>query len=270
MTTYIRSDTPIDHRVSITGEGMNYNTSPSIETIEPKSILKLAASEFFGTFLFVYIAIAGVNQTVLSSLSGGGGGAANQLQIGLCFAIGLASGVVVSKYSGGHLNPAISFAVWLFDSSFSTAQFITYVVSQVLGATCSGLLVLCVYTSWVELYPHESVVGMYGTFKNPNNSLFGSILDQIVGSFLLMFAIKLVPDSNIKPGVIGAILGGLALFQGSNGFAFNLARDLGPRFASTILFGTLPFTYINSWWWCPAFLSFFGCPLGYWFSQFFI
>lgn len=266
MSNYIRSDTPIDSRVSIVPEAMNYNTIN--EVLPNKSMLKLACSEFFGTFLFIYIAIAGVNQTVLTTLSGGG--PVNQLQISLCFAIGLASGVVVSKYSGGHLNPAISFSVWLFDSSFTTVQFITYVVAQVLGAICSGLLVLCVYDNWVEVYSQESVVGMYGTFKNPNNSLFGSIMDQIIGSFLLMFAIKLVPDTKFKPGVIGLILGGLGLFQGSNGFAFNLARDLGPRIASTIVFGTLPFTYASSWWWCPTFLSLFGCPLGYYFSQFFV
>ena len=41
-------------------------------------------------------------------------------------------------------------------------------------------------------------------------------------------------------------------------FAFNLARDFGPRLASAIVFGSDVFTAQENWFWVPMIIPFFG------------
>jgi aquaglyceroporin related protein len=228
---------------------------------EDKSMLKLALSEFVGSFIFIYIAIAGVNQCVLTSLESESD--VNQIQVAICFALGLTSGVCLSKYSGGHLNPAISFSIYLFEYNFTFNHLVIYMISQLTGGICAGLLSILIYYSWLDKYNDELVVGTYGTLRNPNNDIFPAIIDQFIGSLLLMFGIMNVSNIRCKPFIIGLILGGLALFQGSNGFAFNMARDLGPRIASTILFGSISFSSMDYWFYIPIIIPFLGAPVGY-------
>lgn len=212
--------------------------------------------EFLGTFAFVYISLAGVNQTVLS-------GSNSQLEVAICFAVGLTTGIYIAGKSGGHLNPAVSVTVYFTKHDFSLWRMFGYIVSQVLGAFAAALLVIAVYYGWINNYSDEQMVGSFGTLKNPGNSLFGSILDQFIGSAILMFGITSIPDIKCKPMIIGMILGALALFQGSNGFAFNLARDFGPRAASAIVFGKTPFSSMDYWFWVPMVVPFFGVPFGW-------
>lgn len=216
--------------------------------------------EYLGTLTFVYISLAGVSQVVQS-------GSTDQFHIALCFALGLTSGIFVAGQSGGHLNPAVSLTLFASDESFSPTRLFGYILSQVCGGFTAGLLVLAVYYGWINNNPDIVSVGTFGTFKNPGNSLAGSIVDQFVGSALLMFAIVRVPSSDYKPIAIGSVLGGLGLFQGSNGFAFNLARDFGPRLASSIVFGELAFSNEDHWFWVPAVVPFIGVPFGYWMAM---
>lgn len=229
--------------------------SRNLEMVQVRSLSQDCFLEFIGTFTFVYISIAGVNQTVLSGGS--------QLEVALCFAVGLTSGILIAGKSGGHLNPAVSFTTFMTDSDFNYKRLFGYVLSQLLGGFAAGLLVLAVYYSWIDKLPDSNVmIGAFGTLRNQNNSLFASIIDQFVGSAFLMFGIAFTPLSWSKPLTIGTVLGGLALFQGSNGFAFNLARDMGPRIASAIVFGSDPFSLLDSWFWVPMVVPFFGVPFG--------
>lgn len=221
-----------------------------------RPLWKDVALEFFGTFLFVYISIAGVNQVGLSGLS-------DQMHVAMCFALGLTSGIIVAGKSGGHLNPAVTLSVYATESNFETCRFLGYMLAQLSGGFAAGLLVLSVYYSWINNLPEsDALIGSFGTLKNPNNSLGAAIIDQFVGSALLMFGIATTPNAWSKPLTIGVILGGLALFQGSNGFAFNLARDFGPRVASSIVFGSDVFSAADHWFWVPMVIPFFGAPFG--------
>lgn len=223
---------------------------------ETRPLWKDCMLEYFGTLTFVYISLAGVSQVVQSGLT-------DQFHIAFCFALGLTSGILVAGRSGGHLNPAVSLTFYATSSDFSFRRLIGYILSQVCGGFVAGLMVLAVYYGWMNDKPDAFSVGTFGTFKNPGNSLFGSIVDQFIGSALLMFAIVRVPSSNVKPLIIGTVLGGLGLFQGSNGFAFNLARDFGPRLASSIVFGELSFSKDDHWFWVPVIVPFIGVPFGY-------
>lgn len=220
--------------------------------------------EYFGTLTFVYISLAGVNQAVLSA----GSGAVDQVHVALCFALGLTSGIIVAGQSGGHLNPAVSLTMYFTDASFNKFRLLGYVVAQVLGGFTAGLLVIAVYYSWINnLDDPESSIGSFGTLKNANNSLVSSIIDQFIGSAFLMLGVMMTPASWYKSITVGTILGALGLFQGTNGFAFNLARDFGPRVASAVVFGAEPFTVEDYWFWVPAVVPFFGIPFGWFLSK---
>lgn len=83
-------------------------------------------AEFFGTMFLVLLACG---SAVLA------GPKIGTLGIGLCFGLVLLALVyAIGKISGCHVNPAVSFAVYLSDSKFSGKDFCCYVVAQVLGA----------------------------------------------------------------------------------------------------------------------------------------
>jgi len=75
-------------------------------------------AEFLGTLLFV-----------LSILASGG----NPLFIGLTLALVI---FLTGKISGGHMNPAVSFAMYL-KGKLSMMEFVSYASMQLLGAASS-------------------------------------------------------------------------------------------------------------------------------------
>lgn len=239
------------------------NNEYTMQTEAPveRSLWDDCVLECVGTAFFVYLSIAGVNQAVLSALSSGS--AVNEIHVSLCFMMGLATGITFALKSGAHLNPAVSFTMWLA-GEISFGKFVVYMISQIIGGFLGSLLVMALYYSRINTFAdHTPLVGTFGTLKNPDNSLFSSILDQIIGSALLMIGIMHAPNTKWKPLAIGLVLGTIGLVNGSNGFALNLARDLPVRIVSTIAFGNDPFTLESSWFWVPTTMSFLGCPLGW-------
>lgn len=228
--------------------------SPTNMENEYFPLWKKCMLEFIGTTVFVYVSIAGVVQT---TLNGG-----SQLHVAICFALGLTAGIYIADKSGGHLNPAVSLNLYAISNDISESQLVLYILSQLSGGFFAGVLVLSVYWSWLNELPESNLtIGSFGTLKNENNSLGSAIIDQLIGSGILFFSIVFTPDSNKKPLIIGATLGALALFQGTNGFAFNLARDFGPRLASSIVYGTDVFSAEDHWFWVPAIIPFIGMSL---------
>lgn len=233
----------------------------SITEEEERPLWKDCMLEMVGTAFFVYISLAGVHQAVLASLATGS--AVDQIHVAICFTLGLTSGIIVALKSGAHLNSSVSCTLWLA-KKITFQKFVFYTFSQMVGGFIGALVVMAVYYSRIDDFAkNNSLIGSFGTIKDPNNSLFASMLDQFIGSALLMFGIIKAPDGPFKPVVIGLVLGGLGLFQGSNGFAFNLARDLAPRIASTIIYGSTPFTVEDYWFWVPMCVPFVGMPFGY-------
>jgi aquaporin Z len=106
-----------------------------------RSTLRPLAAEFLGTFLFVFVGCASVVlDAARGSLLGLGG---------IAFAHGLALAIAVSAtmtVSGGHLNPAVTFAVWMAGRiDLRRAAF--YVVTQLAAAVGAALLVKWVYAT---------------------------------------------------------------------------------------------------------------------------
>ncbi len=216
-------------------------------------------SELIGMFVFIYGSISSVNYYVLTAMSYSG--AVDNWAVAFCFGVSLTCGIILAKYSGGHLNPCVSFAMWVVGSNISFSQFLVYTLAQGIGSIIAALLVIAQYSSWINNFENYEdnlgLVGMYGTLKNTNVSLVSSIVDQFIGSFILMFAIVYIPNSNKqKPLLVGFTLMALGVLMQSNGFAFNAWRDMGPRIVSTILFKSLPFDAMDHWFWVPLTVPF--------------
>ncbi len=217
--------------------------------------------EFIGTFAFVYIGLSGVNQSIIM-----GGG---NLAVALCFAFGLSMGIFLAGKSGGHLNPAVSFTALLTSIDFDLKRFFMYVCAQLLGGFFAALVVMAMYYSYINNYKYkETFAGTFGTVKSQHVSLVSAIIDQFIGSFILILAIIYIPEKKYKPLAIGGTLGALGLFQGINGFAFNLARDFGPRIVSSFAIGTIAFSAGGHWFWVPMIVPFIAMPCGYAFARY--
>ena len=89
----------------------------------------------------------------------------------------------------------------------------------------------------------QATSGIFSTYPQPFLSLAGGLVDQIVGTALLLVLVFALGDSkNFAPeGRIGPILVGAGVvligmsFGYNAGYAINPARDLGPRIAHAVL-----------------------------------
>jgi MIP family channel proteins len=102
--------------------------------VNPKALRPLVA-EFVGTALFVFL---GVSSIVVSAATNSSVGT---LTVSLAHGVGMA--IIVSmtmSISGGHINPAVSVALWLAQK-IDGRTLGQYVAAQLLGAVVGALLV---------------------------------------------------------------------------------------------------------------------------------
>lgn len=249
MSAVYEIETPIDDDI---------NMDPMYDM---ESLWKDSLHELIGTFTFIYISLSGVNQSIITNTG--------TLGVALCFAFGLTSGIYIAGHSGGHLNPAVSLTAYISNVEFDLRRLVMYICAQMIGGVLASALIMSMYYSLINNYKHKEVfAGTFGTLKSPSVSVFSSIIDQFVGSVFLINAILLSPDCKFKPLIIGCSLGALGLFQGLNGFAFNLARDLGPRIVSSWAIGSIAFSAADYWFWIPAVVPFFAMPVGLFIANF--
>lgn len=182
---------------------------------------KALVSEFIGTFTLVFV---GCSAVALSSEQGGSL-LVSALAFGLVFAAIVA---VFAVYSGGHANPAISFAAALSGKMKWAAMF-GYWVAQILAAIAAAALVL-----W--FFGKDSGVGAsIGSLTN-TNAWAAVVLEAILTFFLVM--VYLFSTMNLKYAGFAGIVTGFVLavdmLAGSalTGASMNPARSLGPAIFS--------------------------------------
>jgi MIP family channel proteins len=190
-----------------------------------RTLLRPLAAETLGTMLFVFL---GAGSVVMNAATGGGLG---PLGIGLAHGIGMA--VIVSatmSISGGHMNPAVTFAIALagkIDWRSATA----YVVAQLVGAVLGAALVR-------HLLPLGAVnATLAGTPQlGASVTFMQGIWIEAVLTFFLASAVFGTAVSPGAPKIAGFGIG-LAIFVdalvGGNltGAMMNPARALGPALA---------------------------------------
>jgi glycerol uptake facilitator protein len=198
------------------------------------------AAEFFGTLILILFGNGVVAMVVLFGHGVPGeivnGGYTN---ITLAWGLAVTMGVYVAgRISGGHINPAVTLAVAIF-RGFPWRKVIPYWIVQTAGAFVASAIVYWNYRPQFHLVDPglEHTAGVFTTFPAFPMELSAGLLDQTIGTALLVFMIFAIidernqpPQANLMPVLIGAIVVVIGMgFGGLHGFAINPARDFGPR-----------------------------------------
>ena len=194
-------------------------------------------AEAIGTFLFFFV---GAGAVILGSHNADASGGL----VGVALAHGLALAVLVSALgavSGGHFNPAVTFAVWV-TGRIEPARAAMYVIAQLLGGLAAGLALRFVFpeTSWEPVALGTPALGE-GT-----DVMQGIVIEAVLTMVLVVAVFGTAIDPRAPK--IGGLAIGLAvaadIFMGGplTGAAMNPARWFGPAVAS----GTYDDWYV--WW----------------------
>ncbi len=231
--------------------------------------------EFCGTFLLVFFGCGSVCASVtLGALAG-------NFQVALVWGVGIALAIsLTGALSGAHLNPAVTLgmAVW---NRFPWKRVLPYIMAQWLGAFVAAAVLYGVFSGAIRSYEQrhqivrsqpggEATAMFFGEYyPNPGGQPLTDALRaqtspvavffaEFVGTALLLIAIGGLTDkaNSERPTALTAALIGLtitlliALFGPLSMACFNPARDLGPRFFSSLAgWGSLPFTTNGLGWW---------------------
>jgi aquaporin Z len=190
-------------------------------------ILRPYVAEFVGTALFVFF---GAGSVVANAGSSNALGA-----IGTALAHGVALAIIVSAtipISGGHINPAVSVALWL-GKVIDSRRLAFYVLAQLLGAIVGVLLVKAFFP------PSAARVTSLGTpqLSGTLGSVFEGMAIEAVLTFFLVSAVFGTCVSPLATKLGGWAIG-LSVFVcalvggGLTGAAMNPARAFAPALIS--------------------------------------
>lgn len=198
--------------------------------------------EFLGTFVMILLGCGVVACVSLKGSKGNGGG---WIVVTLAWGLAVMCGVFIAgPYTGAHLNPAVTLGLAMAQK-FSWGMVVPYMISQILGAFCGGLVVYLFYKDHFDITEDsDTKLGIFCTIpaiKNVKRNFFS----EVVGTFVLILVILFLAErgntAEVGLGSIGAlpvallvVAIGMAL-GGTTGYAINPARDFGPRLAHQIL-----------------------------------
>jgi glycerol uptake facilitator protein len=195
---------------------------------------------------------------------------------------------VAGGVSGAHINPAVTLAMAV-RRGFPWVKVLPYWFAQVVGALTGAALVYAVYHQAINAFDAASkppkvnghtnaTFSIFATFPAQyyHGSLWGPLVDQIVGTALLLMLIAAILDlrnqavkANLAPLVIGFVVAAIGLSYGANaGYAINPARDFGPRlFTYAAGWGSLAFPgsltgSFSAYWWIPIVGPLIGGVIG--------
>ena len=231
-------------------------------------------AEFLGTFILIMFGAGVVAQKVLSD-----GNYGSYLAINLSWGIGVTMGVYsAAAVSGAHLNPAVSLAFAL-RRTLPWKKVLPYSLAQTAGAFAAAATVFFTYRQAFTAFDGgvRAVTGpkatgfIFATYPQPFLSTAGGLVDQIVGTALLLMLICAITDArnnplgaHLAPILIGLVVVAIGMCFGFNsGYAINPARDIGPRlFTFAAGWGGEVFRAGNYWFWVPIAGPLIGGPFG--------
>jgi len=198
--------------------------------------------EFLGTMVLILFGDGVVANVLLSKSKGQNGG---WIVITAGWGLAVLAGIITSLGVGGvaHLNPAVTIALAVAGNDYSMV--VPYIVAQVAGAFCAGVLVWIAYFPlWEGTEDKGLKLAVFCTGPAVRN-LPSNFVTEVIGTIALVmvgFAIgsKGVAANGLPPGLgpyfWGMLVWGIGLsLGGPTGYAINPARDLGPRIAHAVL-----------------------------------
>lgn len=231
-------------------------------------------AEFLGTAILITFGSAVVAQVILSEKNNG-----EYLSINLAWGLAVTMAVYVAGgVSGAHLNPAVTLAAAV-RRGIAWNKVLPYCGAQTAGAFTGAAITFLVYREAFNVFDGgmrmvsgaKATAGIFATYPQSYLSTFGGLIDQIVGTALLLLVItalgdnrNLAPTGNLGPLLVGLLVVLLGMTFGMNaGYAINPARDLGPRLFTFIAgWGGEVFRAGNYWFWVPIVGPLVGGVLG--------
>ena len=202
-------------------------------------------AEFLGTLTLVLFGDGVVAMVVLFGKGTPGeivhGGFTN---ITLAWGLGVTMGCYIAgRISGAHLNPAVTVALAVF-RGFPWRKVVPYIMVQIAGAFVAAALVFWNYLpAFRAVDPNlDHTAGVFTTFPAYPELPSAGLLDQTIGTALLLFLVMALidernqpPGANLTPVLIGAVVVAIGMsFGGMHGYAINPARDFGPRLFTVV------------------------------------
>jgi glycerol uptake facilitator-like aquaporin len=147
----------------------------------------------------------------------------------------LLTGLILSppgRASGGHMNPAISLAMWRF-GVFPGAGVIPYSIAQLLGSVLGAVAARRV---WGDVVAQPAVV--YGALQpGPGWSTWELFVTEAFGTAVIVslvgFCLAVQRLTPFVPWIVGALVGiGIAVLGTATGGSLNPARQFGPAVVS--------------------------------------
>jgi len=188
--------------------------------------------------------------------------------VAISWGLNLMMGIFIASFnSNAHLNPCVSLCMFLFKNDFDLRQLFVYTLAQLLGAFSAAATVYGLYhEKFITITDDKSISSIFVTYENPAISHVTSFFTEFTGTALLVGGIFVILHHNTTKGqpavYIGLLLSSLVMSVGyQSAFAFNPARDLGPRiFMACVGYST--FSYANNYWWIPIVADYCGAIFG--------
>src|SRR5882724_10236781 len=159
---------------------------------------------------------------------------AELLIVGAAVAL-LLAGLILSppgRASGGHMNPAISLAMWRF-GVFPGAGVVPYTIAQLLGSVLGVLAARALWGQVVAEPPVVHAVLQPGPGWSTGELFAAETLSMAVIVFLVGTCLRCPRLAPFVPWVVGVLIGtASALLGRSTGGSVNPARQFGPAAVS--------------------------------------
>lgn len=192
---------------------------------------RAVAAEFIATLLFVFLGAGTV--VVTGNLLGEALGAARLLAIALAHGLAITLLVAATAHrSGGHLNPAVTFAV-LLAGKIGARRAAGYAVAQLVGAAAGAWLLALVLPAAAA---GSLGVHVLGAGVSPSQGL----LVEVILTFTLVSTVLATAVDPRGPGHLAPVAIGLAVLVGHlvgvplTGASMNPARSFGPAVVAGI------------------------------------
>ncbi len=220
--------------------------------------------ELVGTAILILLGDGVVANVLLKNTKGNNSG---WIVITFGWAMAVFVGVLVSSASSGaHLNPAVTLSL-AAAGKFDWANVPKYLVAQMLGACLGAVLVWVHYKSHFDITENrDAKLAVFCTGPQIRSPL-SNLVSEIIGTFVLVFAVLRVSSPAGGLGSLDALPVSLAVLViglslgGTTGYAINPARDLGPRLMHALL--PIPNKRDSDWSysWIPVVGPVVGCLL---------
>jgi len=174
--------------------------------------------------------------------------ASGWIVITMAWGMAVFAGIAVAgTFTGAHMNPAVTLAVFLDNQVKSTGAFgvdslLGYWGGEMIGAMIGATLVfLHYYPHWAETEDPGLKLAVFSTGPAIRNMTW-NLVSEIIGTFVLIFVgFSLGNATGVNSSIGGALGWGLLVLViglglgGTTGYAINPARDLGPRIMHAVL-----------------------------------